>query len=141
VARKSGRIARFLSWKSLALVVGGGAALALTDLFAPPSTLLYLAGIAGAVIAASVYKYGYFEDQREFPITVVITIALCVIGSIWAGFCRHMLCSLLCTFWQLNQCKYCSVEFVQALIFVGGAISTLMGVLFSFTLGKQSLVH
>lgn len=141
MARKSGRIARFLSWKSIVLVVGGGAVLALTDLFAPPSALLFFAGITGAVIAASVYKYGYFEDQREFPITVVITVALCVTGSIWAGLCRHVLCSLLCTFWQLQQCKYCSMEFVQALIFVGGAISILMGVLFSFTLGKQSLAH
>ena len=49
--------------------------------------------------------------------------------------------SMLCVFWNLTLCTYCSTAFMEFLLFVGGGMSILMGILLSFTLGKQRLTR
>lgn len=141
MGRRSNRITLFPAWQSLAVAFGGGTLQALIDMVVPAGIVLYLAGITGVFVAASVFKYGHFRDEREFPKAVMGTVALCGVSSIWAGLCRHALCSLLCVFWELTLCQHCSIEFVKALVFLGGTLSILMGVLLSRTLGKQILTR
>lgn len=131
----------FPPWQGLAMAGGGGLLLAVIDTFVPSGIVLYPAGIVGAFVAASIFKYGHFKNEREFLKAIVVAVALCIVSSIWAGLCRHALCSLLCMSWKLSLCKYCSIESVKTLVFIGGTISVLMGVLLSFTLGKKTLTR
>jgi hypothetical protein len=141
MARRSNRVKYFPHWQSLLVAGIGGTVVALVDLFGSPSVVLYLAGIAGTFTAASVFKYGPSKGQEKFPGLVIVAAVLCIMGAVWAGLCRHILCLTLCAFWQLDLCKYCSTEFTRALIIIGGTISTLMGGVLSFTLGRLSLTH
>lgn len=136
--RKSNKLVLLVPWQSLLISLGGGALVALIDILVLSVGVLYLEMLIGIFSAASVFKYGSFKKESGF-IPVFVVVALCVTSSIWTGIFRHGLCSLLCVMRNMRICNYCSVAFMQRLIIIGGVISTLMGVLFSLTLGKQSL--
>jgi len=128
-----------VSWKSLLISFGGSTLLALIDMFISSGFVLYFAMLVGVFSAASVFKYKCSDSENKFAHMLVFTVILCVLGSIWAGLFRHGVCLFLCMMEDVSICKYCSVVFMRSLIVVGGGLSTLMGVLFSLTLGRQSL--
>ncbi len=139
--RKSNAIRVLPAWESLAIMVGGGIILALTDIITRSVIVIGLAGITGTLTAASVFKYGRFDHREEFPVATLSALLMCTVGSIWAGVCRCVLGSWFCTIWNQDFCKECPIYFAEVLVVIGGSISLLMAMLFCLTLGKESLTH
>ncbi len=136
--RKSNQLGIFSLGKSFAIAMGGGFLTALSiNILTLFSIAMYIAGVTGLLIAASVFKYGQFKNKMRWGKATVTTVWICMMSSFWAGLCYWALCSLLCTSWQVPVCRYCALEFMKTIIFISGLNSILTGTLFSFTLGRM----
>lgn len=143
MARKPNAVVMLPPWQSWIVMLVGGLVLALVDVLTRSSVaiVLWLAGLDGVLVAASVFRYGAFRDRADFPKALLLSTAMCFLSSFWAGACRSGLCLAMCTLTPLPLCEYCSSVFTETLVLGVGVISVLMGALLSFTLGKQSLSH
>ena len=129
--------------KCATVVIVCGGLLALIGLLTPPRFLPYslilVAGLSGMIIAVSILKFSSPGENSNTSFTTLVSVALCLISSAWAGICQLLLCLLARCLLDVIPLSVCNVNTIRATVFSGVLLSPLLGLIISLTLGKANI--